>query len=63
MEMMGIRCAAAENDDKNWPGADDLKQQGWLSKIVPPPKEATALVCAADPGGVLVVAEQTLLMR
>ena len=31
-------------------GADDLKQQGWLSKIVPPPKEATALVSAVDPG-------------
>lgn len=43
-------------------GADDMKQQGWLSKIVPPPKEATAHVSSKDPGR-LVVAEQTLMMR
>jgi hypothetical protein len=37
-------------------GGDNVKQQGWLSKIVPQPKEATTHVCSPDPGQ-LVVAE------
>jgi hypothetical protein len=45
-------------------GRQNMKQQGWLSKIVPQPKEATTpCLHGGDPGGILVVAEHILMMR
>ena len=35
-----------------------MKQQGWLPKIVPQPKEATTPCLFKEPWGYLVVAEQ-----
>jgi hypothetical protein len=48
--QMLLRCAAAENDDRAGRGADNMKQQGWLPKIVPQPKEAMAPCLFKDPG-------------
>jgi hypothetical protein len=47
-----LRCAAAENDDRAGRGQTNMKQQGWLSKIVPQPKEANGPMSGSkDPGG------------
>lgn len=47
-------CADADgNDDKAGPGEANMKQQGWLSKIVPQPKRSHGPMSARRTAGTL----------